>query len=291
MYRTLSPLLTCMIILLIVPTATKAQLFKRDKKVTEISTILLGQEELETYLGVRYAGNVQLFNFDTPPYEYNNQDFSSFSTDIRITYGPFYEPIINFGFDLSSHVILNQDSVLNDTHLGPRVRWSPFYFSDDGLDIIFEHSVHHAVTRAYKNLSRWRFTNSVIISKLFEPSKGDADFILQAKAGISVMPANNKNLEQKLNPTFRTPYTLLLGVYPNSDWLIFLSGEYQAEYGPVPSTGETSYFLRRTAIYANGGIQYKAGKNLWLNASLHYLVSKERVDAGSELTVGLRSFF
>jgi hypothetical protein len=211
-----------------------------------------------------------------------------------VTYGLIKGQYLNFGFDIKNTVLFsNNKYVFNQLSVGPRIRWRPFDFGEYGLEIVIENGFGYRISSNNSSYSKIEINNQLLITKLFELYSYNSDLIFQAQIGFNVLPKKLRdgilitNMERNL---IHTPATILIGLYPNAEWLFFMAGSYSSEWGSVPWIEDNSMYRRRSAILASGGIQYSFSRSFLIYISYSHLIKQERGGGTSGVNLGIRTF-
>ena len=274
---------------------------RKVKRVTSISTVMLPQGRLEANLANFFIPDLQGFNLyseiDNPaPFNYNTSGIG-FGSQLGITAGLLPGDFINFGVDFRTITQRINDTISRTTFsIGPRVRWRPVYLEDSNFEVIIENSVSYRLGED-NSASKLTFNNNLLVTKLIYLYGFDSDLIIQAQFGVSILPKPQDNLilfnQVPAKHPLSSNLNLLIGLFPNNQWLFYVAGGYSPIYSTVPwaNDGDDTLYLRSYAINGGGGIQYSLTNRLFVYGAYNHLVFKRRYSGGNTISLGFRGFF
>lgn len=287
------PIRLCFLLLMI-PALTCAQSSRKSMIVASAAAFALGKNEVEVNTYGTFSYDFRAFNFGGAPYRYYPQRFHSISGGLQVTYGVSESKRLNIGLDVnpvSTFEAGNAENGAGYAQIGPRIRWQPLGLLREGLDITIQNSALFTVGDQSAQFSKdLRFRNQVIASQFFHIPNLKLDFILQGLMEVDVQPRTTAPGLDRKRPLVM-PVSLLLGLMPNEDWVIFGAVSHATEWGTIPWAPSADYFTRRKASSLSGGVQYLIARKHALFFSHSFLLNQTFGGGANAFSMGLRLLF
>ena len=281
-------------LLLLIPVSGKGQTGRNSALVASTSAFSLGKNEAELTAFSAFAYNLRSFNFANAPYRYYDQNFHSIQSGLQATFGVTQSQWLNAGLDvnqISSMEAGLAGSLVGYGQTGPRIRWRPFRKLPDKLDIAFQNSI--LITIADRNdffRNDPMFRNQVIASQFFKIPNRNLNMVVQGTIEANIMPRLPAESIDRRRPV-TMPVSLLLGVMPNDDWVIFGTLSHNTEWGTIPWVTTDAYFIRRTATSTSLGVQYLIARKHSVFLSHSFLIDQQFGGGANAVSAGLRLLF